>query len=105
MVENIHKARQAINKKKAHDYADVDVLSNFKRVSLAASALKIDVAKPWGYALFMVLMKIDRYNNLLSAGKKPKNESIDDTIIDAHNYLDLSHAAYKDMVTLIKRSL
>lgn len=76
---------------KGADYATGDVLSNFKRISAAAEALDLDVHTSWGYSLFMVLLKIDRINNLLSSFKKPNNESIEDSVGDALNYLKLSY--------------
>ena len=86
----------SITRSKAHDYAGADVLSNFKGVSAAAKALGIDVTNPTGYAMFMVLLKIARLTNLLSAGKTPNNESIDDSFKDAVNYMKLSYCCYVD---------
>lgn len=94
-VEELNRNRIAISKKKSEDYANnEDVLSNFKRMSAAAQALNLDVKTPHGYALFMVLLKLDRFNNLAKDGKKPNFESLLDTVQDAHNYLDLSYACY-----------
>lgn len=83
-------------KKKAHDYAGVDVLSNFKSVSTAAKALGIDVTTPTGYSLFMVMLKIARLTNLLNAGKTPNNESIDDSFLDGINYFKLAFCNYTE---------
>ena len=88
----LHARRMDIFQKKSHDYADADVLSNFKRLAQAAAALDIDVRTADGSALFMVLLKIDRINNLVKRGVNPKNESTDDSFLDAHNYLDLCRA-------------
>jgi len=82
--------------KKRHDYADEDVLSNFKGVSGAAKALGIDIGKSEQYAMFMVLLKIARLTNLLNSGKTPSNEAIDDSFEDAVNYMKLSYCCYKD---------
>ena len=92
IVEGIEKARKALHAIKAQDYASEDVLSNFKRVSSAASELGIDVQTPYGYALFMVLMKLDRFNNIVGHGGIPANEGLEDTILDLHNYVDLAYA-------------
>jgi len=92
LCEDIHKRRMVVHKKKAHDYAGEDVLSNFKRLSLAAKSLSVDVKKPEGYALFMAIMKIDRIINLNNKGVSPENESLDDTFVDVHNYVDLARA-------------
>lgn len=81
---------------KGHDYATEDVLSNFKRISEAAKALDINVQTPLGYALFMVLLKIDRINNLTSSGKTPNNEGIDDSFGDGINYFKLGYCIHKE---------
>jgi len=76
---------------KSHDYAsNEDILGNFKRVSKLCELLDIDVRNPFGYAQLMCVLKIDRINNLISGGKKPKNESIKDSFRDLKNYIDLS---------------
>lgn len=81
---------------KSKDYATEDVLSNFKRLAAAAKALNINVQTPGGYARFMVIMKIDRLNNLLTSGKVPNNESVADTFADAINYLKLDYCIYEE---------
>ena len=86
-----------MHQKKSHDYAnEVDVLSNFKRLSQVAEIMNIDVQTPHGYALFMIIMKIDRINNLMQNDKTPNNESIDDTILDMVVYTVLMGACIKD---------
>ncbi len=35
---------------------------------------------------------MDRWCNLLNKGTPPKNESIRDTVLDLHNYIDLAYA-------------
>lgn len=97
MSSDIQKKREAIHVKKSHDYSDYsDVLSNFKRVANAARNLGIFVNAPTGYALFMVLMKLDRLNNLYARNVKPENESLEDTVVDIHNYIDLAYACLID---------
>ena len=81
---------------KGADYATEDVLSNFKRISSAAKAINLDITTPYGYALFMILMKIDRINNLTKNEKEPKNESVEDSFIDAINYFQLALLCYKE---------
>jgi len=98
IIKDIDTKRHSLHKKKARDYATVDVLSNFKRLSRAANNLGIDVSTPWGYALFMTLMKLDRINNIMHKLGKHSNEGIEDSIIDAHNYLDLSLACFTEWV-------
>lgn len=82
---------------KGSDYATEDVLSNFKRLGAAAKALNIDVQSAHGYALFMVLMKLDRINNLVSSGKTPSNESVADSFGDLINYAKLDYCIITEM--------
>lgn len=101
MVEESHQRRIGIMKSKRYDYAeDADALANFKRLGQAAKILRIH--KLWetnpalAYALFMVIMKVDRIVNLTESGKTPKNEAIQDTWDDGVNYLQLAQAIYID---------
>ena len=83
---------------KSHDYADADMLSNFKRNSEIAKNFKIDYSEFYHHALMMTLMKWDRVQNLVGQGKTPKNESIEDTLIDLVNYTILTTACIKEML-------
>lgn len=97
LISEIHAQCSEIMLKKRSDYANEDVLSNFKRLSELAKLLNIDPRNsPADYALFMVAMKIDRWCNLRKQGKQPENESIMDTVIDLHNYIDLAYACEVD---------
>jgi len=96
LIEEIDAKMLDIIKLKRNDYATEDVLSNFKRLSQVASIIGIDVHTPSGYALFMVLLKIDRINNLLTSGKTPSNESVDDSFFDGINYLKLAYCTFKE---------
>ena len=78
-----------ILEKKGHDYATEDQLSNFKRMALLSAVFKIDITRPTGVALFYKLLKLDRLANLLSNGKQPMNESMEDTLDDDINYTEL----------------
>lgn len=98
-IELYHQIDEKILKvanSKAHDYATKDVLNNFKTVSAAAKELGLNVTDPTNYALFMVLLKIARISNLINTGKRPNNESIDDSFLDGINYLKLAYCNYKD---------
>jgi hypothetical protein len=96
VYQSLHEEIMEITKKKAHDYASQDVLSNFKGVSTAAKALGINIGKPEQYALFMVILKIARLTNLLNSGKIPNNESVDDSFKDGINYFKLAYCCYID---------
>ena len=77
---------------KSHDYATDDVLSNFKRMNILCKTLDIDVRRSAGdCARFLMMLKVDRWCNLVGSGKEPKNESIKDTVMDLHNYIDLAY--------------
>ena len=86
----------AVTTSKRHDYANVDVLSNFKGVSQAAKSLGLDIGDSTQYALFMVILKIARLSNLLNSEKTPKNESIEDSFLDGINYFKLALCCHKD---------
>lgn len=83
---------------KSHDYADSDVLSNFKRVSKIAKEYRFDFSSPSEYALFMACLKMDRIMNLFKGDKKPENEAIEDSFVDLLNYCLLSYICYKDSI-------
>ena len=93
LVANIHIARTALSSRKSKDYANEDYLSNFKRMCNIAGTLDIDVRRsPADVALFLLLLKLDRWTNLRSKGAKPENEGVVDTVYDFHNYIDLGYA-------------
>lgn len=77
--------QEEILKSKAHDYANEDVLSNFKKVAHLKGSSNIDPI------LLAINTKIVRLNNLIDS-KEPKNESIEDTLVDLCNYTFLLYA-------------
>jgi len=93
ILSDIHESRTALLINKGADYATDDVLSNFKRVHAVCKELDINPSSSsTDAALFLIVLKIDRWCNLRRAGAKPKNESVKDTIKDLHNYVDLAYA-------------
>ena len=66
--------------KKGGDYANVDVLSNFK---LAGSICGL---KPELNCLSLIATKVARLGVLLNSGSNPNNESIKDSVLDLANY-------------------
>jgi len=64
---------------KGDDYAGEDRLSNFKQVA------QICGIKPQTAILALIATKVARLSQLYS-GKTPKNESINDSIVDLSNY-------------------
>lgn len=92
-----HEQRSKLMLGKAEDYANTDVLANFKRMSIICETLNINPGKsPTDCAMFLMLLKIDRWCNLRNKGTEPQNESVKDTINDLHNYIDLAYACEVD---------
>ncbi len=90
LIESINQKGIELMKSKGHDYAgDVDVLKNFKQMHQLCSILEIDLSRIEGVHMFYILLKIQRLCNLVFSNKQAKNESVDDTLIDLRNYVDL----------------
>jgi len=69
------------------DYSNNDdVHSNFKELAQLCRDLNVDVSTPVGCIQFMILMKTHRQFKLIREGKKPENESLQDTCTDKLNY-------------------
>lgn len=96
LFNELHEKLKAISLSKGKDYADADMLANFKTVSTVVELLKIDTTKPEGYAMLMVILKLQRINNLLSSGKAPSNEAVGDSFVDGINYFRLAFACYAE---------
>ena len=71
-------------------------MKNFRNMAAVFSTLQIDISKPYGVALIHAVLKIDRLNNLLNKNTPPSNESLQDTIDDLKNYVDLMEACLID---------
>lgn len=98
LIEAIHRERVMLCETKGHDYATEDTLSNFKRMHTYCAQMNISPARsPADCALFLALLKFDRWCNLRAKGASPKNESVQDTIKDLHNYIDLAYACEVDV--------
>jgi len=97
MIIDMAEARVALMARKASDYANEDALANFKRMSLMCDVLGVQPSNSAAdCALFLALLKIDRWCNLRRKGTLPENESVLDTIQDLHNYIDLAYACQKE---------
>lgn len=69
--------------KKSHDYAqDSNVFSNFEYSAMVAEIFNDSVDRTFATLLGVKLSRLAELRN----GKTPKNESIEDTIIDFVNY-------------------
>jgi len=97
-MDDSFKKRREIIEKKGYDYADPDseFLLNFKQLALLCKSLNVDVKTPPGVAIFYILMKTQRINNLYKSGKSPQNESVEDTLNDLLNYVDLLRGCLTD---------
>lgn len=77
--ETIQKMRD-IMFRKGNDYANQDRLSNFK---LAGAICGLSAEQN---CLSLIAVKVARLGSLLSEGKIPSNEPIEDSILDLCNY-------------------
>ncbi len=89
-IEKVGKTRLSLLKKKNQDYAkDKEFFSNFRVISSSLSALVGKDVTPADVALVFLLTKLSRQRNLAGKAAEPNYESMEDTCIDAHNYLDI----------------
>jgi len=91
IISSLNEKTMDIMKSKGADYADEDVLSNFKQVSSVIKTLCIDITIPEGYAMLMIILKLSRINNIKKDNKDPKNESLLDSYEDMINYCKLAY--------------
>lgn len=90
---------------KGQDYAsDTNRLSNFEHVSAIFNTLTGKSLTPYDVALLLQIGKLDRQNNLISAGKTPKNESMHDNLVDEINYILLKTACLTQAQQCTKQS-
>lgn len=86
-------AAAEIHDRKNHDYAQKDnPFSNFERASIIASWFNHPVHKSFA---MLIGVKLARAAELLN-GKTPKNESIDDTMLDCFVYNGLFASYIKE---------
>ena len=82
LLAEFYAEKKNVLKLKSEDYANEDVLSNFKT---AGANIGISAELQ---CLSLIATKVARLGNLLS-GKTPNNESVSDSILDLSNYTDL----------------
>ena len=100
IYNKMHEDIMKITASKRSDYANTDVLSNFKRVGEALKVLRIrELPAPLAYSFTMIILKLDRWINLIIQNTCPKNESVEDTVMDLQNYIDLSEALHYETNT------
>lgn len=85
---------RSIHNKKSHDYSnDKDSFSNFKQ----AAELCKHFTNPIDQVFVSIIgIKFARLAELLSSGKTPNNESVDDSFVDLANYCALWGAFYRE---------
>lgn len=83
--------RLDISREKRKGYAtDQDCLENFKLMAQLCKLHKIDITTPEGVAMFWIIHKLQRRNNLMAKGlNTAASESLMDTDLDMLNYIDL----------------
>lgn len=82
LLAEFYAHKKNVMKLKSEDYANEDVLSNFKTAGANCSI------SPEQQCLSLIATKVARLGNLLS-GKTANNESVSDSILDLSNYTDL----------------
>ena len=92
LLGEFYAEKKNILKLKGEDYANEDVLSNFKT---AGANIGISAEQQ---CLSLIATKVARLGNLLS-GKTPNNESVSDSILDLSNYTDLLYCLVNDEIT------
>lgn len=92
LLGEFYAEKKNILKLKGEDYANEDVLSNFKS---AGENIGISAELQ---CLSLIATKVARLGNLLS-GKTPNNESISDSILDLSNYTDLLYCLVNEQIT------
>lgn len=80
IIQQLEEHLRAVRDRKGSDYANEDVLSNFK-VAGASCGLTAEQN-----ALSLIATKVARLGNLLQKDKEVKNEPIKDSVIDLINY-------------------
>jgi hypothetical protein len=96
LIDELYVRSNQIGTTKGHDYATEDKLSNFKRVGRVYTLLRIsrlaEQRPALASALNLLILKIDRIINLRLKNAPPKAESVEDSWLDALQYLFLAYA-------------
>lgn len=92
LLAEFYAEKKNVLKLKGEDYANEDVLSNFKTAG-ANCGISAELQ-----CLSLIATKVARLGNLLT-GKTPNNESISDSILDLSNYTDLLYCLVNEKDT------
>lgn len=93
-LEEFQSKMKEILFKKSSDYSTKDALSNFKGTALATNQ------SPEMVALTLIGIKVSRLGVLLNQSEAPKNESIEDSLIDLANYTFLLKCILYDKIKI-----
>lgn len=98
-IETRYNKRISLFYNKSLDYSNLeDCLSNFRRIGKVIEVMRIrELPAPLSYCFTMIILKLDRWINLLLKNSTPENESVEDTICDLQNYVDLTEATFFDL--------
>lgn len=97
LLGEFYAEKKNVMKLKGEDYANEDVLSNFKSAG-ANCGISAELQ-----CLSLIATKVARLGNLLS-GKTPNNESVADSILDLSNYTDLLYCIVNEQITDVVNS-
>jgi len=95
LLNSFQETQRTLLTSKGHDYANEDLLSNFKITAAVEGRSKEEVV------LTLISTKVVRLSNLLKS-KNPKHESLEDTLIDLANYSFLLNACLRDKIEITK---
>jgi len=97
--ERIHKKAMGLMSKKNKDYSEEEsVHDNFRAQSLLCYILDVEAGTLSGAIEFLILFKIHRLFRLINNGETPENETLEDTVVDLHNYIDLLHTSLEEKI-------
>ena len=92
---NLH-ARTLLDKKN-QDYSNEDnVHANFEDMCMMCYVLDINVQEARGCIMFEIVKKIRRLWKIIKSNRNPVNESLKDSVVDLHNYIDLLYTLVID---------
>jgi hypothetical protein len=99
IMSKSYEDRKKLMMSKGNDYANLDILSNFKRVGIIVDTLfnptRDFIPGKYKFVVTMIVLKLDRIINLMSK-TTVSNESLIDSFDDLKNYIDLFEALLEE---------
>ena len=99
LVEDINNKRVSLLGERGQEYAkEADQVSSFKELAALCNILKVfkEDVKPSQMGHVLIQLKVMRYHNLIKQGLPPTHPKVMDTLLDLHNYEDLTAACELD---------